>query len=114
METETPSLPAPRPPLLLFSPASLFLSIAGPAAGGAEIRMRRRVGPLRVAQLLQPARSPRSQEWSRGRRCRDTHASTRSFRGRPVVPAGPTAAGAASYSAAQPRLGAGHAESPMA
>ncbi len=28
---------------------------AGLAAGGAEIRMRRRVGPLRVTQLLRPA-----------------------------------------------------------
>jgi hypothetical protein len=44
--------------------------LAGPAAGGAKVGMRRRVGPLRVAQLLRPARSPRSQEWSRGRRCR--------------------------------------------
>ena len=33
--------------------------LAGPAAGGAEIGMRRRVGPLRVAQLLRPARGPR-------------------------------------------------------
>jgi hypothetical protein len=42
--------------------------------------MRRRVGPLRVAQPVRPARSPRSQEWSRGRRCRDVHATTRSSR----------------------------------
>jgi hypothetical protein len=55
--------------------------LAGPAAGGAKVGMRRRVGPLRVAQLLRPAYGPRSQEWSRGRRCRDAHASTRSSRG---------------------------------
>jgi hypothetical protein len=53
--------------------------LAGPAAGGAKVGMRRRVGPLRVAQLLQPARSQRSQEWSRGRRCRGVHATTSSF-----------------------------------
>ena len=41
--------------------------------------MRRRVGPLRVVQLLRPAHSPRYQEWSRGRRCRGVHATTRSF-----------------------------------
>ncbi len=34
--------------------------LEGPAAGGAKIGMRRRVGPLRVAQLLRPARGPQS------------------------------------------------------
>jgi hypothetical protein len=53
--------------------------LAGPAAGGAKVGMRRRVGPLRVAQLLRPAYGPRSQEWSRGRRCRGMHTTTRSF-----------------------------------
>ncbi len=42
------------------SPLAAHDSLAGPAAGGAEIGMRRCVGPLRVAQLLRPARSPRS------------------------------------------------------
>ena len=68
--------------------------------------MRRRVCVLRVAQLLRPARSPK---WSRGRRCRDVHATTRSSRG-PCTANGPgrahtlaTAGGAASYSAVQLR-----------
>jgi hypothetical protein len=61
----------------------------GPAAGGAEMRMRRRVGPLRVTQLLRPARGPQSPCGSRGRRCRDVpHASTRGFRG-PRLDSGP-------------------------
>ena len=42
---------------------------------------RQRSFPLRVEQLLWPAYVPRSQEWSRGRRYRDAHASTRSLRG---------------------------------
>ncbi len=59
------------------SVAQVAVSPKVPAAGGAEMRMRRRVAPA--------------------------------ARARPVVPVGPTACGAA-----QSRLGAGHAESPMA
>ncbi len=36
--------------------------------------------PLQVTHLLRPARGPRSPKGSRGRRCRDVHASMRSFR----------------------------------
>ncbi len=84
----------------------------GPAvAGGAEIRICHgrlgRVGPLRVAQLLRPARGPRfpkgpaagSAEMCMRRRVAS------SARARPVVPVGPTAGGAASYSAVQLRRG---------
>ncbi len=48
----TPSHAAPPPSRGPRSPV-------GPAAGGAEMSMRRRVGPLRVTQLLLPARGPR-------------------------------------------------------
>jgi hypothetical protein len=93
-------------------------SLAGPAAGGAKVGMRRRVGPLRVEQLLQPAYGPRSQEWSRGRRCRDAHASTRSLRG-PSTAGGPGWAHGrrcrfvvSSYSAVQLRRGPRTAHGP--
>ena len=74
----------------------------------------RRVGPLRVVQLLRPARSPRSQEWSRGRRCRDQHATTRSSRG-PYTADGPGSAHGRRcrlYSAVQLRRGPRTAHGP--
>jgi hypothetical protein len=73
--------------------------LAGPATGSAEICMRIRVGPLllsltplRVEQLLRPARGQRSQEWSRGRWCRDVHAMTRSSRSESSSSSGPLTA----------------------
>jgi hypothetical protein len=77
--------------------------LAGSAAGGAEIRKRRHVDPLRVTQLLRPAHGPR---FSKGPAaggavmcmCRRVAPAASA---RPVVPVGPTAGCAASYSAVQ-------------
>ncbi len=73
------------------------------AAGGAEIRMCGRVGQLRATQLLRPARGPRFPKGPAAggadmcmRRC--VAAAARAW---PVVPVGPTAGSAASYSAVQ-------------
>ena len=73
--------------------------LAGPAAGGAKVGMRRRVGPLRVAQLLRPAYGPRSQEIGKnglaagGAEMRMRRREASAARPRPVVPVGPTAHG---------------------
>ncbi len=50
--------------------------LAGPAAGCAAIGMRRRVGPLRAAQLLRSTRCLRSPKGLAAGRCRDVHATT--------------------------------------
>jgi hypothetical protein len=69
--------------------------------------MRRRVGPLRVAQLLRPARSPRSQNGlaAGGAEMCMRRRVAPAARARPMVPVEPTASGAASYSAVQLRRG---------
>ncbi len=88
--------------------------LAGPAAGGVEIGMRRREGPLRVVQLLRPAYSPRS---PKGLAADGVEMSMRrsvapAARPRPMVPVEPTADGAASYSAVQLRRGPRTAHGP--
>jgi hypothetical protein len=77
--------------------------LAGPAAGGAEMCMRRRVGPLRVTQLLRPACSQRSQNGlaAGGAEMCMLRRVAPAARARPMVPVEPTAGGAASYSAVQ-------------
>jgi hypothetical protein len=65
--------------------------------------MRRRVDPLRVAQLLRPARSPRSPKGLAAgcaEMCMCRHVAP-AARARHMVPVEPTAGGAASYSAVQ-------------
>ncbi len=88
--------------------------LAGPAAGGAEIGMRRRVGPLRVAQLLRPARSPRSPKGlaAGGAEMCMCRRVAPAARAQPMVPVEPTAGSAASYSAVQLRGGPRAAHGP--
>jgi hypothetical protein len=76
--------------------------------------MRRRVGPLRVAQLLRPARSPRSQNGlaAGGAEMCMRRRVAPAARARPMVPVEPTAGGAASYSAVQLRRGPRAAHGP--
>jgi hypothetical protein len=88
--------------------------LADPAAGGAGIRIRRRVSPLRVTQLLRPARGPRFPKGSVAGgaemcMCRRVVSAARA---RPVVPVGTTAGGAASYSCVQLRRGPRTARDP--
>jgi hypothetical protein len=75
--------------------------------------MRSRVGPLRVAQLLRPARGPRSPKGlaaSGAEMCMRRRVAP-AARARPMVPDEPTA-GAASYSAVQLRRGPRSAHGP--
>ncbi len=72
------------------------------------------VGPLRVAQLLRPARSPRSQNGlaAGGAGMCMRRRVAPAARTRPMVPVGPTAGGAASYSAVHLRRGPRAAHGP--
>jgi hypothetical protein len=76
--------------------------------------MRRRVGPLRVAQLLRPARGPRSPKGlaAGGAEMCMRRRVAPDARARPMVPVGPTAGGAASYSAVRLRRGPRAAHGP--
>jgi hypothetical protein len=90
--------------------------LAGPAAGGAEIRTRRCVGPLQVTQLLQPAygqlfpKGPAA--GGSGMYMCPSRRVASAARARPVVPVGPTAGGAASCSAVQLQRGQHTARGP--
>jgi hypothetical protein len=76
--------------------------------------MRRCVGPLRVAQLLRPARgqrSPKGLATSGAEMCMCRRIASAAS-ARPMVPVEPTAGGAASYSAVQLRRGQRAAHGP--
>jgi hypothetical protein len=95
-------------------PLAAHGSLAGPPAGGAEIRLRRRVGPLRVAQLLRPTRgqrSPKGLAAGGAEMCMRRRVAPAAG-ARPIVPVEPTACGAASYSALQLRRGTRAAHGP--